>query len=414
VHVTVSGTTTTAVTDADGRFAFGALSAGELVLEFSLVGYGSSSGKLMIAQGSSVDIGTVELQPTTATTTLTGRILDAASADPIAGASVEAAGFTATTESDGSYRIEGITSLEFKLTASAPGFLTGGASLVLQEPALVQADIPLARVQTGGLGLTTLSAARPAYPAYSDVPLAATLYNSSELPVVVRLYVKVLDEAGVLVDEYPAVEVAPDEDPAVAHIAVEAGAEVDVAANWHTGHRPPGAYQLLVQAYDAATHNLLTERATTVQVQETKFVESLVLKPAPAYTNIGATETLRFSALMHQRSNVPFVVQVHYSLLGTGLQVLHVGQADLQVDPAQPYVLVPVGEMTNAFTKAGEYKLRIDSVVGAEPPVMEAASLYVAPGTRLEIQQESSPGTVVPDADKRIKMRIQLNGVEQQ
>jgi 5-hydroxyisourate hydrolase-like protein (transthyretin family) len=414
VEVALAGTTQTALTDGDGRFVFTAVPAGELVLEFSLAGYGALSGKLMVVQGSPVDAGTIELQPTTATTTVAGRVFDPASGDPIAGATVEAAGVTATTAADGSYRLEGITSLEFKMSASAPGFLSAGGPVLLQEPALVRADIPLVRAETGGLAVTSLSTAQPAYPAYSTVPLAVTLHNSGEFPTVVRLYVKVFDAAGVLVDEYPAVEVGPDEDPAKAQVTVASGTEVAATAEWHTGNRSPGAYQLLVQAYDAATSNLLAERATSIQVQETTLVESLLLKSEPAYTNLGATEALKFSVLMHQRSNVPFFVQISYSLQDPDSQVLHVGQQSLQVDPAQPYLLVPVGEMTNTFTRAGEYKLKIDAVAGAAPAVVEGASLYVAPGTRLEIQQEASPGVVVPDGNKRINVRIRLNGVEQQ
>ncbi len=131
-------------------------STGGLLLGFGTFGTGQGqfdlpggvavdvSGKIYV-----VDTGNNRVQVFGGSGTITGTVTDASGA-PIAGASVAAAGMTATTNATGGYSIN-IAQGSYVMTASAAGFVTGTASVTVVsgtvtrnfalQPALVAASI---------------------------------------------------------------------------------------------------------------------------------------------------------------------------------------------------------------------------------------------------------------------------------
>lgn len=403
---------TSTVTSSDGRFAI-AVAAGQFALTIGQTGYQSVTATGLAVSGSDIDAGTVALQPATTTSEVVGRVVDAASQSPIAGATIQVAGVEVRTAIDGSFRLTGIVELAFDVTAAATGYVGSASRVTLQQPSIINVDFALDRAEREGFEISELRALQARYPSYSDVMLDAVLRNNGDYPRVVRLYVKVLDEAGELVEQYAAVPVLAGEDPAIAEITVNPGAQAPSTLKWLTSNHRPGLYQIIVHALDAATGNVLGERAVVVEVEPSSGIESVAASAEPNYTLPGVAQNIAFSVLVRHRANIAATLTVDYRLLDPQGQPVHAGQATVEIRPDSPYALFPLGQLAHTFTQAGEYVLQIDSVTGAQPDSIYNGNLYVAPSTRIDIQHSISPQTVVPDGDKTIRLRIRIEGVEQ-
>lgn len=400
--------------DADGKFVLPDVPAGELKLEITRANYEPLVFNVITAPGTIADIGMLRLRPVNMQTTIvSGTVLAIDTGNPLPGALVTAAGLESTADAAGRFRIEGISasSLQFSILASATGYLTASRQISLSAPGNVSVDIELQRAETGGLKMLDVTSDRTSYDAYSEVALAATLQNSSDRPRVVRLYLNVYDAANEMIEQRAAV--MTEDDPTTTYVTVAPGTDQTAPAYWNTSGHAPGQYRLVVQAFDAYEGTMLAESVISVQIVETRQIEILVVKPEPVYLTQGTSAEILFSAQLLHRSNVAFVSSIGFSILSPNGQVLYTASVDVPLEPAVAHLNLPLGGFSHIFVTPGEYQVRIDSVSGLVPKVQQARPLYVAPNTRVEIEQAISPKSVVPDADKQINIQIRLNGVAQ-
>ncbi|HEX9626663.1 MAG TPA: carboxypeptidase regulatory-like domain-containing protein, partial [Acidiferrobacterales bacterium] len=269
-QVSIQGSAS-ATADGAGRFLIEQLTAGTLDITVSFSGYQAVAYTAIAPEGATVDLGAVRLTrlATPTTTTVIGRILDAASGAPVAGASVSTQGASVVSAADGSYRIEGIATTQFTLSASAVGYLTNSGPVSLAAHGTASVDIQLQRAASTDFDITGVTTDSPSYAALVQAEIKAGLRNTASQPRTVRLYVKIVDAAGGIVDEYPAVAIPLGGDPAAALLTVDANGERDGFVTWNTGRHAPGGYQVVVQAYDASSGQLLAERGANVQVEPT-------------------------------------------------------------------------------------------------------------------------------------------------
>jgi hypothetical protein len=410
--VAIIGSALSIRSDADGMFVLPDVPAGEPKLEVTRATYEPLVFSVTTAPGTIADVGVLRLRPANVrTTTVSGMVLAADTGNSLPGALVKAAGLESTADAEGRFRIEGISasSLQFNILASATGYLTTSQQISLSAAGNVSVDIKLQRAETGGLKMLDVTSDRSSYDAYSEVALNATLQNSSDRARVVRLYLNVYDASNELIEQRAGI--LTEGDPTNTYVTIGSGSEQAVPANWNTGGRTAGQYRIVVQAFDAYEGTLLAESSVPVVVAETRHIEFLIVRPEPAYLPQGASAEIAFSAQILHRSNASFVSDISFSLLAPNGQVLHTSSMQIPVEPAVPQFSVSLGSFSHVFTTPGEYVLRIDSVAGPSPKVQQARPLYIAPDTRVEIEQAISPISVVPDGDKQINLQIRLKGV---
>jgi hypothetical protein len=102
----------TLTTAADGRFQFQGLPAGSYNLAIQLAGYGALTTVITLPTGGIADLGDVRMlsapiNPTTGM--IRGQVTDAATGQPLAGATVAASGQTIQTGADGRYQLSNVT-----------------------------------------------------------------------------------------------------------------------------------------------------------------------------------------------------------------------------------------------------------------------------------------------------------------
>lgn len=324
--VQIVGTAFSGMTDGAGLFDLTGVDAGILTIDISSAGYQTARYVAAAAPGSVMDLGTIGLLTagSSSTTTVIGTVTEYGTGLPVSGASVVVDGFGtgAVTLGDGSYRIEGIAGTQFNLTASAVGFFQSGSSVSLPGPGTITVNFILQRASTADLDIESVTTASSTYPAMTSAPVEAVLANTGSADRMVRLYLKAVDSAGRIVDQFPAVEVPLGGDPNTALLTVGANSDLTTSVGWNTARHPGGDYQVVVQAYDPSTGQLLAERGTPVEIQTTRKIGGSA-RFDPPIAQLAAKKPVEITASILNRGNVeigPIGVTAKVTFKNKGLQ----------------------------------------------------------------------------------------------
>jgi sugar lactone lactonase YvrE len=306
--VDIVGVDPLTTSDTAGVFAIAEVDAGDLVIEVTATGYQTVRYTALAPAGTTVDLGTIRLSPlvTATSTTVIGTVTDAQTGEPVMGADVTVVDLDAgaVTGADGGYRIEGVGSTGFSVTTRAVGYLTATANVSLAQHGTVTVDIPLQRGAAGNFDITDVTAPQTSYSALTEVELDVVLSNAGTTTQSTRLYLKAVNGAGEIVDQYPAVSVPLGGDPAAAMVAVEPGIPLTIDVEWHTARHPAGTYQVVVQAFDGTTGQLLAERGIPIAVLATNRIGGHAAFDPPI-AQLAAQKPVQISATLANRGNEP-------------------------------------------------------------------------------------------------------------
>jgi hypothetical protein len=241
-----------ATTDATGQFTLAGLTAGALSASVSAPGYGSAILSGTLVNGVN-DAGLIRLTLLSAsTTTVSGMVSDAATGQPIAGASLrlqDAATPIAITGTDGHYQLTGITAQAFTVSVNAAGYLSQSASGTASPGASVLADFALVRSQpANGLQITSVVTDQPAYDPYSKIKISAAVSNTSSQPIGLIFSATILDNNLSPVAEVPAIQLVLGQSPSDAVQQVPANGTLNVVIDWHNTNLAAGPYSVVVHA----------------------------------------------------------------------------------------------------------------------------------------------------------------------
>lgn len=109
-----------AESETTGGFVLDRVTAGEVTLMAQLAGYAPGTKNVRLAPGATLDV-IVELEPIR-TGTISGRIRDAETGEPIAGALVSVGGRVNETDANGVYRVEGVDAGRAEIRVQYPGY----------------------------------------------------------------------------------------------------------------------------------------------------------------------------------------------------------------------------------------------------------------------------------------------------
>ena len=405
------------VTDDGGRFIFTAISAGNTTIQIAKPGYQTGSLSLLTTAGSVMDLGPILIKPTSppATSTINGIVTDEVSGLPISNVTVKIDGttLTAVTDNTGSYSINGIQPLQFSILAQSPGYISTYQSVTLSTQGTSNVNLTMRQATVNGIGIDGLWTEKVSYNAYETVNVTSVIRNSGDTARSVKLLLEVIDSSSqhvqTLFIEQGGSLAAPAES-----FNLLPGATLDISAKWLTHHYTPGNYQIRFKVFDQFTDALVAERVTAINVQATEVVESASLKVTPAFSQVGASEQLDMSLTTSNKSNVITQFNVDYSLVSPSGVTVASGSKVVVLDPAKSSQKTNLINQPVMFSESGVYNATFTVTSGTTPMQQTNAVISVAPSLRVEASQNISPAQVVPDGDKRIRIQIQLKGVEAQ
>jgi hypothetical protein len=170
--VSYGGGATAVTTDIDGNYTLSNVSPGEVLLSVSKSGYATISQTQSVTGGATATLSFVLAPPGT----ITGKVTDSSTGDPIGAAVVTYAGGTVSTNSNGDYTIAGIASGSQTLVASADGYNSSSDQAV---------DVPANGTATANITLTP----KPTYLAgevrdsYTNATIADTTISAGGVTV---------------------------------------------------------------------------------------------------------------------------------------------------------------------------------------------------------------------------------------
>ncbi|WP_231363534.1 carboxypeptidase regulatory-like domain-containing protein [Thioalkalivibrio sulfidiphilus] len=410
VSVTLQDGTAAAATDGAGVFVLGDLEAGEIVLHVSREGYQSVAVNLVAVPGSQVNIGTLHLMPLPdPTTTLHGRVYDVETDQAVAGATVTVGGLSSSTDENGQYQITGIESLAFEVSASAVGYLSGSSGFVLQQHGVVRLDIPLQKAATDGIRIVRVVKDRVAYEAFDEVMLSAEVENEGDESQRVVMAATVLGVDNDLREDF----VIPlPGGPRDARFDIDPGELVTREFTWSPRNWPPGDYRMIVQVLTEHRDVLLSEELVLIRVVETSRLRSLGIHTIPTQTVRGEEVEIEFLASLENLSNVDSELAFDFALIDPDGNVVHQGDAHIEVMAAASSSLVSLGTITQAFDEAGTYPIQVVNILGMTVSSVRAGELIVSPNIRIEGHLGAEPDSITPGESKGIRIRLRIEGLE--
>ena len=162
-------------TDATGAYSIPGIAAGSALIAASASAHVSAEKTATVVGGTTT---TVDFSLALADTFLTGGVTDAATSDPIAGATVTAAGRTTTTDTIGRYRID-VAPGTWTIAVSAPGYDGQSHDAIVSTGTYAVTDFALTRTSQGA---STLSFA-PSADAYVSQTSPTKNYGGTTIRV---------------------------------------------------------------------------------------------------------------------------------------------------------------------------------------------------------------------------------------
>lgn len=329
-----------ATTFSDGRFDL-TLNPDSYVAAYSLIGYYGATQTFLLAAGASVDAGTVALPAQRTTTTIRGVVTDSNGA-VLSSATVQViGGASASTATDGTYSLAGLSGSSFDLRASATGYASQLISLQVSQPGDVTQNFALFAGSTtfafGDPGVSPASAG-----ANTDVSVSTSITNlgSSTASAALKLQVIDLDGANGAAGRVIGAGTAFDAGNApIGQIQLAANESRAVHFVWNTGRFAPGRYQLLMRlvvpgSITQATPQgsvLLESPASASIVAQTHFTGSITANPP--VLRAGTNTVISLSATIQNDGNALLAAQP-YTLSVINTQTNVVAYAQTMTAPA--------------------------------------------------------------------------------
>lgn len=414
--------------DVNGEFTFSGL-GGALALEIAKAGYETVNLSLVVPEKTSANIGRIQLreQVVLPSTSLSGRVIDMSSGEGVSGASVVASGQSATTDNNGFYHLSSIEVLDFVVSVNAQGYLFTDKQITLSEHTDLPLDIHIRQADLGGIEVARVTTDKFSYAAYEPVLISVNLRNDTILTQSARLYVQVKNAGGETVASFSGAQLPPLDpqsdpeelthyqehlDAALEELSPGEERSVQLEQWWNTLIAEPGTYIVTVQALDGSTSNLVSEKSTTVVVEETRAISSLASRASPGYVLLNNRADVELYAEIHNRANVAVEIDFDYALVDPTGNIVEEGMRTVVLQPVQANLELLLATFSHSFAVSGDYRLELKNISGATVDQLSKGVIFVPPSIRLEATQSLSPTEVVPLEGIPVTSGIQVKGVD--
>ncbi|MEE9910189.1 MAG: carboxypeptidase-like regulatory domain-containing protein [Deltaproteobacteria bacterium] len=393
--------------DAQGLFSIGNIAADTHQVIISAAGYGAATYSVIISEGGTTDMGTIALTTVASgTTTISGKVKDNTTGQPIALAEITVVGtpLTAKTATDGSYSITGIDKLEFSVRVSASGYNSKVVPVNTTQYGTCIVDISLNQSNASGLKITSLTLDSATYKANSSVRVNAVLKNVSATSFSLWVHAKAVDSQNNVVGLVPVYEstyilnIAPNE-------------SAPISAGWNVRRNAPGIYSMTLCILNVGDRSTLTESSVPFEILPTISIEDVELSITPQFVNLLTEEAIQISTNLNNTSNVAAPLKAKYEVKDTTGNTIHSGDVDIPPQFSDAMVSVNLGSFNYTFTQSGQYPVNLKISSGSDIYADTTSSIYVAPAVKLLPTKKLTPETIFPGEDKKVKIDIQLKGI---
>jgi hypothetical protein len=403
--ITLSGGPST-TTGSNGAFAITEIAPNTYEITIAAPGYIAQVYQVMIMAGVTIDMQTIYLIPTSQSTTITGKITDASRGTPIAGADVLITdlGMATKSSSDGSYTLSGISLLEFTVAAAATGYNSSAMAIKTSAYGMYTVDISLLPSQASEVRVLSVQTDKEEYGVNSAVQVTTNLENSGPNATEVFAIADVTDEYGNVVALILRSEGSTVEIPA--------GGTAQAMLMWNTAQSPACGYTVTVHVFRSSDAMLLAEGYTIFMVRPEVQIDASNLVVTPQFTHVKKTETVAVAALITNWSNIDASLTAEYEVRDSQNTLIQSGSTNFSMQAFEFSRRIDIGTFEQSFSSSGAYPVKVNILSQGNVIATGGAMIHVAPAIRIEPSKSLKPDQVLPDGDKRIKIDIKIEGVE--
>lgn len=351
------------------------------------------------------------ISPSPTDTTITGKLTDASTGDPIAGAEMAVVGRTlsAKTGSTGTYTINGITQFGFSLKASATGYDSKSYNISTAAYGAYTIDFALSPSRASDIIITFLATDSMSYSANNNVTITATIENTGSMLQETIIIAEIRDNQGNTV----ALSRFSDLETVIAPLS-----STTVNITWNTGQYSPDDYQVVFKVTEPSVTyynlpgNVLAEKETPFTIQPFVGIANSAIKVNPTFAYVGATETMTLALSLTNQSNMPADLVAGYEFKSPSGAVLSSGVTTFSMPLEVVSTNVSLTTFTHTFNESGEYYINV--AVYKDGVVLSSISstFPVLSNIRIEPSRSVTPATVLPDGSGKVRITIELKGVE--
>jgi prenyltransferase beta subunit len=179
-----------------------------------------------------------------------------------------------------------------------------------------------------------------------------------------------------------------------------------------TGSYPPGTYTIIIRAIDSTTGIVVDEESITFTIQPTIAIPTLGISIAPVSTYVTAAQEIKLTAYITNQSNIQADIAITHEIKAPSNSIINTGNMNITLSPNEANKLITLTQFIYQFQEAGEHPVTVNIYRGAELLQTASTKIHVSPLVRIEPKKTLTPSTVAPDGDKRIRIEIELEGVE--
>jgi len=393
-------------TGANGAFTITDIAPHTYEVTIAAQGYMAQVYQVMIMAGVTIDMQTIYLSSSAQSTTIIGKVTEAETGKAIAGATVTVpeTGAAVKTVADGGYVIPGIGLLEFTVKAAATGYNTGTMPIKTSAYGMYTVDISLVPSQASEVRVLSVQTDKEEYGVNSTVQVTTNLENSGPNATEVFATADVIDEYGNVVALILNSEGATVEIPA--------GGTGQAMLMWNTAQSPACGYTVTVHVFRSADAMLLAEGYTIFMVRPEIQVDATNLVITPQFTHVKKAETVIVAAWITNWSNIDASLTAEYEVRDPQNTLIQSGSIAFSIPAFEFSRKIDIGQFEQNFSAAGEYPVKVNVLSQGNVLSTGEAMIHAAPAIRIEPRKSLKPDTVLPDGDKRIKIDIKIEGVE--
>jgi hypothetical protein len=396
-------------TDGSGVFDFAEVAAGTYQLAVTAASY-QNGGKSVIIQGLGAQaVGDIALQKVVLTAEIAGTVTDNQTSAPIAGATIKVGDtLSAQTLADGSYVVSSVPIATQQVRIVADGYLPKTSSVNVTEIKRYKADVALEKIADNTVSLTVTSD-KAQYPAYTPVVITNTMAVPTAYTATGQIDIAVLDSMGKVVNY-----VRYEQYPGNYQVNVRASAAA-VTLTLNSGNLAPGRYTIESRLYESSNFNAspragLAVATTTLEILETKLLESVTTTALPTYANFRAQENTSTRIRLVNASNVTINPVFTVTLKNPSGSVAATRTLSAPLRPDERVRDVDLATGSIFFDAAGSWPVTVTVADSAATVAPTADKIIVVPGIRIDATKEVNPKIITPDSERKIRVDIRIKG----
>ncbi|HFE48131.1 MAG TPA: hypothetical protein ENJ21_02320, partial [Chromatiaceae bacterium] len=346
--------------------------------------------------------------------TLNGRVTDASTGAPLAGARVvlQGVGLETSTDANGDYSIAGVATLGFRMVVSAPGHADAMRDVTLPQPGVYAIDEALTALpETPDLQILGLHPVAASVGPDGEAAFAASVVNNGGISRRVQVNAVVGVDAGDVLANLAAEDAATGD--LLPEIELAAGESVDLLLRWPVRRNPAGSYRVIARVVEPGTSTsalpsgvVLADAVAQVEVTGASRLAGGI-RMSPPLAQAGQTTPIHLSALLVNAGNQP-IPAGDYALRivdpDSGA-VVHAVQVSVGALAVNQHLGADFGDWVP--DTAGDLSVVVEALAPDVGGRLET-TLYV--GNRPSGQFDLSRNTT-PLGDQMVHARIALQGV---